>query len=127
MRREQMESLLMTTTAEQPRVSDRLHQDIMRRVRQADPVARKASIDWRIPVFGTAMSLLVFYTIQSVDVQRMPPAERGLPEGLLGDASLAALKDQLTTLSERPSIVEDELKQELERLKSDLRRFDFRS
>lgn len=127
MRREQMESLLMTTTAEQPRVSDRLHQDIMRRVRQAGPITRKASIDWRIPVFGTAMSLLVFYTIQSFYVQRMPQAERGLPESLLGDASLAALKDQLTTLSERPSIMEDELEQELERLKSDLKRFDFRS
>jgi DNA-binding IclR family transcriptional regulator len=126
-KREQLEKLLMTTTEDGPQVSGRLHQDIMRRVRQAEPVAGKASIDWRIPVYGTAMSLLVFYFLQSAAVHRMSPAGKAPPGNLLTETSLTTLKDQLDLLSKHTRLPEEELKAELNRLKSDLKRFDLRS
>lgn len=127
MNREQLEKLLVTTAEEEPKVNGRLHQDIMRRVRQAGPVVRRASIDWRIPVYGTAMSLFVFYFLQSAAVHRLPQAEKALPENLLTATSLTALKDQLAKLSQHTLTPEEELRAELERLKSDLKQFDFRS
>ena len=127
MNREQLEKLLVTTAEEEPKVNGRLHQDIMRRVRQAGPVVRRASIDWRIPVYGTAMSLFVFYFLQSAAVHRLPQVEKALPENLLTTTSLTALKDQLAILSQHTLTPEEQLRAELERLKSDLKQFDFRS
>ncbi len=127
MKKEQMETLLLETVEDELKVSDRLHQDVMRAVRFAGPAARKASIDWRVPALGTAMSLLVFYFLQTTAVYQLTPTEKVYTENLLSNTSLTALKDQLTTISQHTLIPEEELKAEFERLKSDLKRFDLRS
>ncbi len=127
MKREQLEKLLLETAEEDPKVSSRLHQDVMRAVKLAKPVARKAQTDWRIPALGTAMSLAVLYFLQTTAVNQLPPSEQAYPGNLLVNTPLAALEDQLATLSQHTLIPEKELKAELERLKSDLKRFDFRS
>ena len=127
MKREQLEKLLLDTAEEEPRVSGRLHQDVMRAVKLAKPVARKARTDWRIPALGTAMSLLVFYFLQTTAVNQLPPGEQAYPGNLLVNTPLTVLEDQLATISQHTLIPEKELKAELERLKSDLKRFDFRS
>ena len=127
MTREQLEKLLLKTAEEEPKVSGRLHQDVMRAVRRAEPVARRDSTDWRIPAVGTAMSLLVFYFLQTTAVNQLPTSEQTYPGNLLINTSLTALEDQLATLSQHTLTPEKELKAELERLKSDLKRFDFRS
>ena len=102
MKKEQLEKLLLVKAEEEAKVSSRLHQDIMTAVRLAKPAARKAPTDWRIPALGTAMSLLI-------------------------NTPLTALEEQLAALSQHTLIPEKELKAELERLKSDLKRFDLRS
>jgi hypothetical protein len=127
MKREQLEKLLLETAEEEPGVSGRLHQDVMRAVKLAKPVARKARTDWRIPALGTAMSLLVFYFLQTTAVNQLPPGEQAYPGKLLVNTPLTVLEDQLATISQHTLIPEKELKAELERLKSDLKRFDFRS
>jgi hypothetical protein len=75
MKREKLEKLLLETAEDEPGVSGRLHQDVMRAV----------------------------------------------------NTSLTALEDQLAALSQHTLIPDKELKAEPERLKSDLKRFDFRS
>jgi hypothetical protein len=127
MKREKLEKLLLETAEEEPGVSGRLHQDVMRAVRLAEPVARKVPTDWRIPALGTAMSLLVFYFLQTTAVNQLPPGEQAYSGNLLINTSLTALEDQLAALSQHTLIPEKELKAEPERLKSDLKRFDFRS
>jgi hypothetical protein len=127
MKREQLEKLLLETAEEDPKVSGRLHQDVMRAVRLAKPVVRKPRTDWRIPALGTAMSLLVFYFLQTTAVNQLPPSEQVYSGNLLINTPLTALEDQLATLSQHTLVPEKELKAELERLKSDLKRFDFRS
>jgi hypothetical protein len=127
MKREQLEKLLLVTAEEEPKVSGRLHQDVMRAVKLAKPVARKARTDWRIPALGTAMSLLVFYFLQTTAVNQLPTGEQAYPGKILVNTPLTVLEDQLATISQHTLIPEKELKAELERLKSDLKRFDFRS
>ena len=127
MKKEQLEKLLLVTAEEEAKVSSRLHQDIMRAVRLAKPAARKAPTDWRIPALGTAMSLLVFYFLQTAAVNQLSPSEQVNPGNLLVNTPLTALEEQLAALSQHTLIPEKELKAELERLKSDLKRFDLRS
>jgi hypothetical protein len=130
MKREQLQKLLQETAGDEAKVSGRLHQDVMRAVRLAKPVARKARTDWRIPALGTAMSLAVFYFLQTTAVNQLPPSEQAYSGNLLINTpltALTALEDQLATLSQHTLVPEKELKAELERLKADLKRFDFRS
>jgi len=127
MKREHLEKLLLETTEEETKVSDRLHQDIMRSVKLAGPVAGKTRTDWRIPVFGTAMSMLLFYFLQIAAVNPIPSGEQEYPGSPLINTPLTTLEDQLNSMSQHTLIAEKELMAELERLKSDLKRFDFRS
>ena len=109
------------------KVSARLHQDVMRAVRLARPIAKTAKSGWAKPAWGAALAVTAIAVFQLL--QTSAPLTPGLvksPESL-PPASLLALGDRLVVISEDSLLPEKELKLELERLKSDLRRFGFKS
>lgn len=127
MNRHQLDKALRKAPECKVRVDERLHQDVMRAVRMAEPAAEKTSFSWRIPAWGTALAvtLVAVFLIDRVDTR---------PSPLLTDSSidmeptsLLVLGDKLASISEESMLPEKQLKLELERLKSDLQRFSFKS
>ena len=111
------------------KVSAELHQDIMRAVRLAGPAAKK-SPGWTIPAWGAGLAvtvITVFYLAHTTGVAPLPASNLVQSQGQGSAASLVALGDKLAAFTETTPLPEKELRQELERLKSDLGRFDFRS
>ena len=118
------------------KVSLQLHRDIMRSVRMAEPVRKKAAFYRLIPTLGAAVLPLFavavfFYLSQTNVVAPLANPEQGLSQVdtpvSSPSSSLAQLTKELLVLSKNTSLPEQELRKELERLKSDLERFDFRS
>ena len=110
------------------KVSTELHRDIMRAVKLAGPTRKKSLSDWAVPVWVSGMAVTavaVFYLSQMTGIEI--PTPRHDPQSVAPVASLRALGDKLVGLSESAPVPEEELRKELERLKSDLGRFDFRS
>ena len=127
MNKHHLEKTLCDTSETRVTVSDRLHQDIMRSVRLAVPVAAKTGFGWAIPAWGAALAIMAMTVFQFTRINTPEPptlvqAERAVP----GEA-LMALSDRLLMISEDSLLPEKELKLELERLKSDLQRLGFRS
>jgi len=123
---------LIDTPETAVKVSASLHQDIMRAVRLAEPVVGKPWINRAVPTLGAAVLAMfvagvLFYLPATAPVMHSPapgPAQlqASHPSGslmVLGDGLLGVLKDTPPP--------EEELRKELEHLKSDLQRFDFRS
>ena len=113
-------------------VSTQLHQDIMRAVRLAKPAGRQPGINRAIPAWGaTVFAILVlsvfFYPSRTTTVLPVPTPEQGLSQYQDPARSLEQLADRLLAISKDTQAPEQELRRELERLKSDLERFDFRS
>ena len=118
------------------KVSLQLHRDIMRSVRMAEPVRKKAAFYRLIPTLGAAVLPLFtvavfFYLSQTNVVAPLANPGQGLSQvespASPPASSLAQLTEELLVLSKNTSLPELELRKELERLKSDLERFDFRS
>jgi hypothetical protein len=118
------------------KVSLQLHREIMRSVRMAEPVRKKAEFYRLIPTLGAAVLPLFtvavfFYLSQTIDVAPSANPGQGLSQvdtpASPSISSLAQLTEELLVLSKNTSVPEQELRKELERLKSDLERFDFRS
>jgi len=110
------------------KVSAELHRDIMRAVRLARPTPKKSLSDWTTPAWVSGMAftaVAVFYLSQMTGIETQTPQDD--PQSVVSVASLQALGDKLVGLSESAPVPEEELRKELERLKSDLGRFDFRS
>ena len=125
-----LKKLLLNTPETNAKVSPQLHQDVMRAVRLTEPLTRKPLLDWRIPAWGAAMAVTVItvaYLAQTTTVTPIQTTEMVQSEKPVTSTSLTALGDKLTTLSQHTLVPEQELREELERLKSDLERFDFRS
>jgi hypothetical protein len=80
-----------------------------------------------VGVLTVILAVVVFYPPQQGTVD---PVLRNTPlqsQVQVSASSLMTLKEGLLALSEETSTSESELRKELERLKSDLARFDFRS
>lgn len=122
-----LKKMLCDTPEASVTVSDNLHRDIMRKVRLTESVNRRSRSAWVGPTLGSAMAVLllaVLHFSQSGSVQTQQPLaiakiDRPTILQVFGD-SLKGIKDESL-------LTENELKLELERFKSDLKRFDFRS
>lgn len=114
------------------KVSAELHRNIMRAVRLAEPVSKKPALFSVIPALGAAvLAVLVVgvFISRPLTTEITPSAtpQQGISQNLSADSTLGQLADELLILSKNSTVPEQELRKELERLKSDLERFDFRS
>ena len=114
------------------KVGAELHQDIMRAVKLAEPAGRKPGFKRAVPAWGAAMfailvSAVFFYPSRTTTVLPVSTQDQSLSQIQNPVTSLEQLADGLLALSKNAPVPEQELRKELERLKSDLERFDFRS
>jgi len=122
---------LSNTPEARMKVSTRLHEDIMRAVRLAKPDELKHGITRAIPAWGMGMVALlalvvVFYPAKTTILPTSVP-ERIVSQSQPPAVTLKQLTDNLIAFSDDAAVPEKELRRELERLKSDLQRFDIRS
>ena len=126
--------MLNETPETSVKVGPRLHQDIMRAVRLAKPDATTRQLKWAAPAWAAGAAMLAFVFInmtQTAPENLARPAS--VPTTVVqaqetsAAVSLMMLGDKLAMLSEQSLVPEKELNEELERLKSDLQRFGFRS
>ena len=118
---------LATEPETTPRVSGRLHQDIMRAVKLSQPEPRP-SLFRHMPMWATAMAAtaaLVIYMTQPPESEFVPQQVSipAAPDTSSGQTMFAALEARLTAIPSDPAIAEQQLRAELERLKSDLKKF----
>lgn len=123
---------LLSTPETAVKVSAGLHQDIMRAVRLSEPVGRKPLSNRVMPAWGAAVIAVIvigvfFYLPQTRPVSPSFILDPGQSETQRSTASFQSLGDSLLALSKNTPSPEQALREELERLKSDLERFDFRS
>jgi len=122
---------LVNTPETRVKVSTRLHQDIMRAVRLAKPEKLKHGMTRAIPAWGMVMvALLALVVVFFPAKTTVPPT--AVPDRIVSQAepsaiTLKQLTDNLIAFSDDAAVPEKELRKELERLKSDLQRFDIRS
>ncbi len=129
MNQENLKIALCNTPETQVKVSAAQHQDIMRAVRLSASTESKATFNWKIPAWSTglaATAAAVFYFVQP-PVLPLPIQDLAQTQNNAAMPSLFSLTDKLALFSEQAPLPEKQLRQELERLKSDLERFDFRS
>jgi anti-sigma-K factor RskA len=125
---EQLNRALSGAPETQARVSERLHQDIMRSVRLAQADQGKPQ-KWRtLPAWAmgiaTVAVVAVFVSQSPVNTPVPEPVAIPSPPEMSSTQSIfAALEEKISTLPGEQGMAEDALKKELERLKSDLRRF----
>lgn len=123
----ELETRLRNAPETSVKVSGQLHQDIMRAVRLAGPEKSRSGFAWAGPALGAAMAVVVLAVLQvsqPVSVKTQPPV---VTHKTSPAVNLETLGDSLKNLADGPLLTENELELELERLKSDLKRFDFRS
>ena len=123
---------LVNTPETKATVSAELHQNVMRAVRLAKPVGRSSRFFRSTPAWGAgvlAMLLVAvfFYLPQTIPVSQVTPVVVAQAEPQSQIDPLMALGESLLVFSEVTVAPEQALRNELERLKSDLARFDFRS
>ena len=127
-----LKNSLANTPETNVKVSSELHQDIMRAVRLAEPAGRRVPFFrsapvWSAGVFAVLLTGLFFYLPQTAPVQQAPLVAVAQTEPQSQTDPLLVLGESLLVFSEETAAPEQALRKELERLKSDLARFDFRS
>lgn len=127
MNKQQLESILHESPETTVRVSERLHQDVMRKIRLSQPVRKKAGIPWSVPAWGAALAVCTIAIISATQTNTPVQSESTAPQLAFEPGTLLDLSDQLLTVTEESLLPEKELKLEFERLKQDLKRFDIRS
>ena len=132
MNKKPLKDALTTTPETAVKVSAQLHQDIMRAVKLAEPVGTKPGFSGAVPAWGAAVfailvSAVFFYPSRMSTVLPEATPEQALSQYQNPVTSFEQLADSVLSLSKDVSVPEKELRKELERLKSDLKRFDFRS
>jgi len=132
MNKTSLKDALTNTPETEVKVSTQLHQDIMRAVKLAEPAARKPGFGRAIPAWGAAVfailvSAVFFYPSRTSTVLPVAIPDHALSQVQNPVTSFEQLTDNVLSLSKDASVPERELRKELERLKSDLQRFDFRS
>lgn len=124
--------VLTNTPETSVKVSAELHQGIMRAVKLAEPEGRKLHFTRAVPAWGAAVFTIVvlavfFYPSRTITVLPESSPEQTLSQYQSPVTSLEELTDELLAFSKDVPLPEQELRKELERLRSDLERFDFRS
>lgn len=124
--------MLQNTPEAAEKVNAGQHQSIMRAVRLAQPSVRKPLFNRAIPAWGAgvfAMLLLgvFFYLPRTEPVNPLPETAQVQPQFSAPVESLMVLEERLQAFTRETAVPEQELRKELERLKTDLARFDFRS
>ena len=114
------------------KVSTDLHQSIMRAVRLAEPGDRKSSFFRSVPALGAGVLAILLtgvflYQAPTEPVSRIPQAVAMQPPVQNPAEPLLVLGEEALVLVNEKHVPEQALREELERLKSDLARFDFRS
>ena len=132
MNKKSLKDALTNTPETAVKVSAQLHQDIMRAVKLAEPVGRKPGFSRAVPAWGAAVfailvSAVFFYPSRMSTVLPEATPEQALSQYQNTVTSFEQLADSVISLSKDASVPEKELRKELERLKADLERFDFRS
>ncbi|MDX2427494.1 MAG: hypothetical protein QNK22_02285 [Xanthomonadales bacterium] len=127
-----LKNSLLNTPETRAGVSDKLHQDIMRAVRLAEPVGGRFQFfrsvpAWAAGVFAALLVAVFFYLPQTAPVSQLPPVVVAQTESQDPTAPLLVLGESLLVFSKETAVPEQALRKELERLKSDLARFDLRS
>ena len=132
MNKTHLKDSLINTAETEVTVSVELHRDIMRAVRLAEPVRKRSAFHAVIPALG-AVAMAVFAIAvfinrpQAIEVSPLIAPQQGISQSISAATPLKQLADELLILSKNSTLPEQELRKELERLKSDLERFDFRS
>lgn len=125
---DQLKQSLVTSPETEAQVDERLHQDIIRAVRLAQPERSKSLMQRLLPVWVTGFAAVAIVVI----LLSQPPASIPVNESVsippsqeIGSAHtiFAAIEERLAALPQESGIPEEELRKELERLKSDLQRF----
>ena len=125
MNKQQFAEILCDTNETRETVSQRLHEDIMRSVRVNGTANGKVFFSWRKPAWGAAAVLASFMVLLLSQTTMAPdPVQPGISNP---QVTIQSMSSTIQALSKKPLLHEEELKLELERLKSDLQRFDFRS
>lgn len=127
-----LKNLLQEAPETKAGVNVHLHQDIMRSVRLAGPRVGKSRRGLAMPALGGAFiavllaGLVVFKPAQE---QAAPPQPAGQAQSGTGHpgAPLLNLGDSLLARLQKAAPSEDELRQELQHLKSDLEKVGFKS
>ena len=132
MNRKNLEKALVNAPETRIKVGHALHQDILRAIRLAEPASRKtvfgrAGPAWAMGALTVIIATVIFYLPQQGSVDPVLKNTSSQPQLQLSASTLLNLEEGLFVLSEETSTSETELRKELERLKSDLARFDFRS
>ena len=123
----EFENLLRNAPETSVKVGGQLHQDIMRSVRLAEPREKRTMFAWAGPALGAAMAILVLAVLQVWQPVGVKPQQPLLAHKNDSTPKFQNFGDSLKNLADSSLLTENELKLELERLKSDLKRFDFRS
>jgi len=105
-------------------VSEELHQRVMRSVRLSATRDKVAKPRWVLPAWGLGMAATA---VAVFSLTRTTPVPSPTPDIPAEVAVTTTVNELLASLKLEAALPEQELKKELERLKSDLARFDFRS
>jgi len=127
--------MLVNTPEAAEKVHSRLHRDIMRAVRLAQPSGGKSTFSRTVParvagVFAMLMLMPgIFLYLSGTESGQPSPASVVIqsPVEAAPAVSLLALEKHLRALTTETVEPEHELRKELERLKTDLARFGFSS
>ena len=127
-----LEKSLLETPETSVKVSAELHQDIMRAVRLAGAAGKHSGFNWAMPALGagllaTIAIVMFFFTPRLTNVAPSPVLSQEISQNQHPTASLQVLQESLLAFSKKTQLPEEELRKEVERLKSDLERFDIRS
>ena len=109
------------------KVSARQHEDVMRAVRLAGQAEKSPVARWTKPAWGAGLAttaLLVAYVVQAPQPVPVEPMESPVHTSAV---SLSSLADKLRAIPVESTLPEKELELEIQRLKSDLKRFGLKS
>jgi hypothetical protein len=119
---------LATSPETEAQVGERLHQDIMRAVRLAQPERSKPLMQRLLPVWASGLAAVAIVVVFLSEPPVSAPVNESVsipPPQEIGSAPtiFAVIEERLAALSQESGMAEEELRKELERLKTDLQRF----
>ena len=125
---ELLERSLATSPETEAQVGERLHQDIMRAVRLARTEPGKPLMQRLLPVWASGLAAVTIVVVFLSEPPVSVPVNESVsipPPQEIGSAPtiFAVIEERLAALPQESGMAEEELRKELERLKTDLQRF----
>jgi hypothetical protein len=119
---------LATSPETEAQVGERLHQDIMRAVRLVQPERSKPLMQRLLPVWASGLAAVTIVVVFLSEPPVSVPVNESVsipPPQEIGSAPtiFAVIEERLAALPQESGMAEEELRKELERLKTDLQRF----